>query len=454
MLCASNSLLESAYVVINDDKKWKSILWLTVGILTICTIGLNGNGHSFAVIMMSLIDVCILAKLVGEYTEVISDNTNEIIGGIMNAGFGNVFELVFCLMCLFKNTAQLDNSIKLMIVGGVIANNLIVGGTSFIAGGLKNGIQHIEQSNIHNSSTTIMVASSVLLSLPAIYTYMNGNTKSNIDFSTNKISTVVAFVLFFLFGLFSSYQVLNCEDEQTNTPEIELKESESGSSIDLEVNIGNNSGYHAFGSTSPVAKNSTKNPAINFGSSESTPLNMVHNMVHNKSRDNVSDISMGSNKSSNTLWEKMCNCKREVAFLVLATAIVSYVCDILTDNLNEFTSGYISPTVMTFCFVAITGAVPEHLTALTASMNGKVMESLTIPTTSSIQLIALIPSILVILSFARGNIFTLVFDANLLTALNISTFFVCLTTYDGQTNWLKGIVLVCMYIAVVTFVCS
>jgi calcium/proton exchanger cax len=132
--------------------------------------------------------------------------------------------------------------------------------------------------------------------------------------------------------------------------------------------------------------------------------------------------------------------------LTVAVSIVSYLCDVLATNLTSLSGSFISPAVMTFCFVSVTGAVPEHFTDVRASMKNITSESITIPITSSLQLITLIPSVLVFLSMFRGRMFHLEMKTELLVVLNIATSLMFFAMIDKKTNYVKGHVMICSYV--------
>jgi Ca2+:H+ antiporter len=65
---------------------------------------------------------------------------------------------------------------------------------------------------------------------------------------------------------------------------------------------------------------------------------------------------------------------------------------------------------------------------------------------SSAQIALMVAPVLVLLSFALGSPMSLVFNGFEITAIGLSVFAVALVSIDGESNWLEGLQLLCVYI--------
>jgi Ca2+:H+ antiporter len=79
-----------------------------------------------------------IAKLIVEGTEVIAGFTGPAVGGLLNATFGNLPELIIAVVAL---QAGLVEMVRASIVGALLANLLLGLGLAFLFGGLRHHVQ-------------------------------------------------------------------------------------------------------------------------------------------------------------------------------------------------------------------------------------------------------------------------------------------------------------------------
>ena len=105
-----------------------------------------------------------LAWLIGQATERIGAITGPQIGGILNATFGNIAELIIAFFAL---QAGLIDVVKASLTGSIIGNLLLVLGLSVLIGGLKNGQQRFSRE-VAGSNAALLVLAAIGLFVPAI----------------------------------------------------------------------------------------------------------------------------------------------------------------------------------------------------------------------------------------------------------------------------------------------
>src|SRR5204863_1543618 len=98
-----------------------------------------------------------LAWLIGQATERIGAITGPQIGGIVNATFGNIAELIIAFFAL---QAGLIEVVKASLTGSIIGNLLLVLGLSVLVGGLKNGRQTFSRE-IAGSNAALLVLAAI-----------------------------------------------------------------------------------------------------------------------------------------------------------------------------------------------------------------------------------------------------------------------------------------------------
>jgi Ca2+:H+ antiporter len=119
------------------------------------------------VFVVSAAGILGLAWTVGLATERLGALTGPQVGGILNATFGNVAELIIAFFAL---QAGLIEVVKASLTGSIIGNLLFVLGLSVFIGGLRNGTQRFDQ-RIAGSNAALLVVAAIGLFVPAVFAY-------------------------------------------------------------------------------------------------------------------------------------------------------------------------------------------------------------------------------------------------------------------------------------------
>jgi Ca2+:H+ antiporter len=106
-----------------------------------------------------------LAWIVGLSTERLGSLTGPQVGGILNATFGNIAELIIAFFAL---QAGLIDVVKASLTGSIIGNLLLVLGASVLIGGLRHGTQSFSQ-RIAASNASLLVLAVIGLFVPAVF---------------------------------------------------------------------------------------------------------------------------------------------------------------------------------------------------------------------------------------------------------------------------------------------
>jgi len=142
-----------------------------------------------------------LAWLIGQATERLGSITGPQIGGILNATFGNIAELIIAFFAL---QAGLIDVVKASLTGSIVGNLLLVLGLSVLVGGLKNGTQTFSRE-IAGSNAALLVLAAIGLFVPAVL----GFTSSGGEGSLVEDSVLVAVLLIAGYILSLIYQFTN-----------------------------------------------------------------------------------------------------------------------------------------------------------------------------------------------------------------------------------------------------
>src|SRR5487761_1584110 len=167
-----------------------SMDWLLVFVPVSIVAGLVGQPVS--VFITSALAIVPLAGLIGRSTEQIANRVGPRLGGLLNATFGNITELIVCVLLI-----RADNFfiVKASLIGSILGNLLLVLGISFTVGGLRHKEQHFNPraAGVHSASLLLAVAGLLMPALLVLTTPSVGFVQKEV------VSGVVAIVLIVLY---------------------------------------------------------------------------------------------------------------------------------------------------------------------------------------------------------------------------------------------------------------
>ena len=143
-----------------------------------------------------------LAWVVGLSTERLGSLTGPQVGGILNATFGNIAELIIAFFAL---QAGLIEVVKASITGSIIGNLLLVLGASILLGGLRHGTQTFSQ-RIAASNASLLVLAVIGLFVPAVFAF---STSDPAQGSLTEESVLVSVALMIGYALSLIWQFTN-----------------------------------------------------------------------------------------------------------------------------------------------------------------------------------------------------------------------------------------------------
>jgi Ca2+:H+ antiporter len=132
-----------------------------------------------------------LAGLIGRATEQLALHTGPRIGGLVNATFGNVTELIIAVFLILDDRIEI---VKASLTGSILGNLLLVLGLSLFAGGLKHERQSFSARAASVHATSLALAVTGLL-MPALFSLGTDATFAQREI----VSGVVAGVLILLY---------------------------------------------------------------------------------------------------------------------------------------------------------------------------------------------------------------------------------------------------------------
>ena len=179
--------------------------------------------------VLSSIGIVPLAALIGKATEELAYHVGSAAGGLLNATFGNVPELIIGILAIRDGLLTLAQA---SIIGSVIGNASLVVGMALFFGGVRNGIQRFKREEVSHHAV-LMVLAVASLALPSLFasTARRGNVEAlSVFVACLLMLTYVAYILYDIGGLRGGSRPVESDAFMTESEEVveQLIEDEGG----------------------------------------------------------------------------------------------------------------------------------------------------------------------------------------------------------------------------------
>ncbi len=131
-----------------------SIYWLFV-FIPIAFFLEHGHASAPLIFFSAALSIIPIARLIGNSTEQLASYTGDAVGGLLNATFGNLPELIIAIIAL---NAGLHEMVLASLAGAILANLLLAMGLSFLVGGMKFHNQDYNPVGVRVYSSMMMIA--------------------------------------------------------------------------------------------------------------------------------------------------------------------------------------------------------------------------------------------------------------------------------------------------------
>lgn len=327
-----------------------------------------------------------LASILGDFTEEAALHTNDTIGGLLNATFGNAVEVVVAIQAMLANEIRV---VQASLIGSIFSNLLLVLGCCFFFGGLYHKEQ-VFNSTSATANMGLLALSSIAMVLPTPFAeYYNVQ-----DHHVLIISRCAALFLLCMYVQLLVFQLYTHKDIF----------DEEESSLQPKVNGGVN------------------------GEEEGTAEENEE-----EDEDEKPSISM----------------KVALIGLCLTTLSVAVFSDYLVESIDDFCeSSGISRTFVGLIILPIVGNAVEHITAVTVAMKNKMDLAMGVAVGSCTQISLFVVPLTVLVGWAMDKPMTLNFPHFEITLYILSVFTVSVCLSNPRGNWLEGSLLITTYIMI------
>jgi len=357
---------------------------------------------------LSLLSIAPFAERLGYITEQLAMHTNETLGGLLNATFGNATELIISLFALLKSRGGDEERmflrlVKVSLLGSMLSNLLLVFGSALVVGGLKH---HPEQKFIRMgaSMSTVLLTLSLLACSSGLFL---GSDKPNDVLLFSRITSfvlIVVYIFFLMFQLRTHRHVYESEGSKDN------KHNDQ-------------KGFQ------PIA---TKATEIELGNNQ----------------ENSSLDSMDSAESEDEVELEFWTC---VVWLGIISVFISVLSEYLVGAIKGTSDTWgLSSEFIGAILIPVVGNAAEHASAVIFAYKNKLDITLGVALGSATQIGIFVLPFCVVIGWVFGIPLNLLFQPFELLSLLATVLLVAFIVREGETNWLHGVLALAAYFIIAT----
>lgn len=182
------------------------------------------NWGSTLIFTFNFVALIPLALVLGEVTEDLAMRFGQTVGGLLNATFGNVVEMILSLAALEKG---LNDVVAMSLLGSILSNMLLVLGCCFFFGGIKYNTQHFNETAT-KASTALLFLMCIAIALPTTADHFSDSDPAKEEAEMQNISRATAIILSTMYGCYLFFQLhthkhlYDSEDEEEDEAQLSL----------------------------------------------------------------------------------------------------------------------------------------------------------------------------------------------------------------------------------------
>jgi Ca2+:H+ antiporter len=183
----------------NTRTSWSAFLrrplnWLLLGAPAAAALE-SAHGPAALVFLLAGLALLPLATLIVHSTESIAERTGPAVGGLLNATFGNLPELIIALAALRVGLVEM---VRASLIGAILANLLLAMGVAFVLGGRKRHEQEYNPAAARTYGSILLLAALSMI-IPASF---NRFLSESAPRHAAALDKGVCLVLLALYGLY------------------------------------------------------------------------------------------------------------------------------------------------------------------------------------------------------------------------------------------------------------
>mmetsp|Transcript_9836 Transcript_9836/g.25120 ORF Transcript_9836/g.25120 Transcript_9836/m.25120 type:complete len:496 (-) Transcript_9836:82-1569(-) len=344
------------------------------------------------VFLFNLIAIVPLALILGEVTEDLALRCGDVWGGLINATFGNVVEMILSIVLLNKGLISVVSS---SLVGSILSNLLLVIGCCFFVGGLNYKSQKFS-SGASKANTSLLFMSCIAMLLPSMISYSFDGPAAEEKVKVRNTSHCIAIMLTITYVCYLYFQLVTHNYVFSSAPVVEAAASSHG-----------HAPRHRDADSSAASKGKLEieSPSYSLGGA--------------------------------------------LVLMTLTTGIVAFCSEFLSNSIEEVSkdSG-LSLSFIGIIILPIAGNACEHITAVLVAAKDKMDLAIAVGVGSSIQIAIFVFPFVVLVGWAIDVDFTMRLNSFDMMVVCVSVILSALVTIDGQSHWFTGLMLIATYVLI------
>ncbi|KAJ7901427.1 Sodium/calcium exchanger protein-domain-containing protein [Mycena leptocephala] len=365
------------------------------------------SSFSFVISFLAIIP---LAKLLAFATDELSLRVGQTLAGLLNATLVCSDGLITVIIALTKCELEIVQS---SLIGSILSNLLLVLGMCFFAGGIKFSEQGFGASATQLNSSLLTISVIAILLPNAFRFAVTAQSDPDAGQDILKVSHGVALILLFIYGSYLFFQLYSHATLYGDTSDDVIKSTKYAPREKK-----NRDGKGRTGAGTDL-------------SSAGSPTDVE--TQHEAEEEDVEEPQL-------SLWMTL-------GLLAVVTVFIGVTAEWLVDSINGLvSSGSITKEFVGVILLPIVGNAAEHVTAVTVSVKDKLTLSLGVAVGSSIQIALFVIPFIMVLGWILGKPLTMLFDPFESVALFLAVMTVNYVVQDGKSNWLEGMILMCLYV--------
>lgn len=314
--------------------------------------------------------------------------------------------------------------VKTSLIGSILSNLLLVLGMCFFCGGWKRKTQHFNQVMAQTAASLLALA----ISSAIIPTVFDKNDDTNNPDHVADLSHGVAVILlvvyagYLLFQLRTHHDITSIPSEKVEKTNLWTHHHESVADQGVASGLAQ-AGQH-MGNL--------------MGARDQDGQLLVHAEKHADDDEDDDDEEV----PQLSIWVAL-------AQLTIATVFIGFCSEFMVTGISAITAEGVSEEFVGLILLPIVGNAAEHVTAVTVALKDKMDMSIGVALGSSMQVSLFLIPLLVIVGWGVGNPdMNLSFDVFQVAITFVSILLVNYLTQDGESNWLEGLLLICLYLII------
>jgi len=356
------------------------------------------------VFVLNFVAIVPLAALLSVGTEEIALYSGDVVGGLLNATFGNAVELIVSVLALVKREIVI---VQTSLIGSILSNLLLVLGMAFVAGGFNRSEQKFNTTIASTAASMLTVSCASLIVPTAFHMASATDTDAGIAGLSRGTSVILLLVYasYLVFQLKTHEHLYAAASEKTPTEKLLRRRRRDGAAPEAEAERegqGEGEGEGAAGDDE--------------GAEDEPELTLVF----------------------------------ALALLAGSTALVALCAECLVSSIDHLVehSG-VSRVFVGLILLPIVGNAAEHATAVTVAAKDKMDLSIGVAVGSSMQIALLVVPLTVILGWCLDiAAMNLYFDGFQVAVLFAAVLLVNYLIADGRSNYLEGVMLLALYLII------